>query len=462
MSRILVVDDESLMREFLAESLSSQKYEVDSAENGIKALELMKNNKYDLILTDLKMPKITGMEVLSDAREKMPDCKVIMMTAYGTVENAVEAMKIGAFDYITKPFSVDEVLILVKRALEFSSLQKENKRLRSELEDKFSYRSIVGESSVMKKVFETIKTVSQSRSTVLVTGPSGTGKELVAMAIHYSSPRKNGPFIKINCAALPSELMESELFGHEKGAFTGAIRRYHGRFERADGGTLLLDEISEMSPRLQAKLLRVLQEREFEPVGSSETVSVDVRIIATSNRDLSRQIENGDFREDLYYRLSVININLAPLKQRISDIPLLVGYFLEKYNRENGKAVESVSGEVMDLWMNHDWPGNVREFENTIERAVVMCKGKEITISDAEMPFHRSVREPAASAAENSIPGGFAMKAGTSIADMEKDLIYRTLESQNGNRTSASEILGISVRTLRNKLAEYGTKDAFK
>jgi DNA-binding NtrC family response regulator len=454
MSKILVVDDESLMRDFIVESLLSEGYEVDSAENGLKAFDFINNDIYDVVLTDLKMPKATGMDVLKKTREKLPDCKVIIMTAYGTIENAVEAMKIGAIDYITKPFSVDEILILIKRVLEFTKLQVENRIMQSELEEKYGYRNIVGESTGMKKIFDIINTVSCSKSTVLLTGKSGTGKELVARAIHYKSPRKDGPFIKMNCAALPSELMESELFGHEKGAFTGALRRYHGRFERASGGTLLLDEISEMSPVLQAKLLRVLQEREFEPVGSSETIKVDVRIIATTNRDIESQIKNGDFREDLYYRLNVITINIPPLKERIGDIPLLVKHFLEKYNRENGKAIEGASEPLMKKWQSLEWPGNVRELENAVERAVVMCRGKILDVQDAE-------------AADTGISKKSEMQssgiiAGRSIADMERELILKTLEAHNGNRTLAATTLDISVRTLRNKLAEYGMMDAFK
>jgi len=464
-SRILVVDDESLMREFLTESLMAQKYEVDSAESGERALELINNENYDLVLTDFKMPKVSGMEVLKKALEKAPDCKVVIMTAYGTVENAVEAMKTGAFDYIEKPFSLDEILILVKRALDFRALEVENRRLHSELEDRYGSGSIIGESPQMKEVFDVIATVSRSRSTVLVTGESGTGKELVARAIHYTSPRKNGPFIKINCAALPAELMESELFGHDKGAFTGAIRRYYGRFERADGGTLLLDEISEMSPQLQAKLLRVLQEREFEPVGSSETVKVDVRIIATTNRNLPERIKAGEFREDLYYRLNVINIHLAPLRERLGDIPYLAAHFLEKYNNENGKAIEGIDDEVIETWRRYHWPGNVREFENAVERAVVMCKNKRITRADVFLPPmdpSGRVNDAFAPAFDTAARDIGTMLVGRSIDDVEKELILKTLEANNGNRTLTAEILGISVRTLRNKLAHYGMMDAFK
>jgi len=456
MSKILVVDDESLMREFIAESLTSHGYEVDSARNGVKALELMNSETYDLILTDYKMPKVSGMDVLRKAVEKMPDCKVVIMTAYGTIENAVEAMKLGAFDYITKPFSVEEILLLVKRALEFKNLQIENRMMQSELEEKYGYRNIIGESPAMKKVFDMIQTISQSRSTVLITGKSGTGKELAARAIHYLSPRKNNPFININCAALPSELMESELFGHEKGAFTGAIKRYHGRFERANGGTIFLDEISEMSQVLQAKLLRVLQEKEFEPVGSSETLTVDVRIITTTNRDIEAEVSNGKFREDLFYRLNVISLHLPLLRERVSDIPLLARHFLEKYNRENGKAIEGISDEVLEMWKNYDWPGNVRELENTIERAVVMCKGKILELSDVAPHGQRILKAPAG---VTVLPENMS---GCTIAKMERELILKTLEAQGGNRTTTAEILDISVRTLRNKLTQYGEMDAFK
>lgn len=465
MSRILVVDDESLMREFISESLLSHGYDVDTAENGARAIDLIGGESYDVILTDYKMPKVTGMDVLRKAREKLPDAKVVIMTAYGTVENAVEAMKLGAFDYITKPFSVDEILILVKRAVEFKSLQAENRRLYTELEDRYRSRNIIGNSPVMQRIFDLVNTVSQSRSTVLITGKSGTGKELAARAIHYQSPRKNGPFVKINCAALPAELMESELFGHEKGAFTGAIRRYKGRFERADGGTLLLDEISEMSPQLQAKLLRILQEREFEPVGSSETIQVDVRIIATTNRDLQKQIEAGEFREDLYYRLNVIHIILPPLRDRHEDIPHLAHHFLQKYNQENGKAIEGISEEVLDVWKRYDWPGNVRELENTVERAVVMCKGKVLSLSDippiTEIPEEEAaIPEPVSEDAE--CDWELDSKVGGTLASMEREIILKTLSREGGNRTNAARVLGISVRTLRNKLALYGKMDVYK
>ena len=462
MSLILVVDDEPLMREFITESLMARKYDVHAAEDGMKAFELMNENVYDVILTDYKMPRVTGMDILKKARERLPEAKVVIMTAYGTVEQAVEAMKLGAFDYITKPFSVDEILLLVERALEFKNLEQENRRLQIELEEARGPRSIIGSSLTMQEIFDIIETVSTSRSTVLVTGESGTGKELVARAVHYASPRRDKPFVKLNCAALPAELMESELFGHEKGAFTGAIRNYDGRFRRADGGTLLLDEISEMSISLQAKLLRVLQEREFEPVGSSETQQVDVRIIATTNRDLHGQIEKGTFREDLYYRLNVINIELPPLRERSDDILPLANHFLEKYNKETGKAIEGISDDVIALWLRYGWPGNVRELENAVERSVVMCKGRELSLADIPPATKNTgdVSVLAASPDSTSVPSGY--RVGITLADMERDMILRTLETEGGNRTTTAQKLGISVRTLRNKLTLYGKMDAFK
>jgi len=453
MNRILVVDDESLMREFLTESLQAQGYEVDAAESGAVAITCIEADTYDLVLTDYKMPKVTGMDVLSQAISLQPDCKVIMMTAYGTVENAVEAMKVGAFDYITKPFSLDEITILVGRALEVKTLEAENRRLHSELEDVLGIRSMIGNAPIIRRIYETIATVSHSRSTVLVTGESGTGKEVVARAVHYSSPRADRAFVKINCAALPTELMESELFGHEKGAFTGAVKKYAGRFERADGGTLLLDEISEMSPQLQAKLLRVLQEREFEPVGSSRTISVDVRIIATTNRDLQKEVAEGNFREDLFYRLNVIEIPIPPLRDRVEDVPALVRSFIARYNEENTKEIESVGDDALELLMRYDWPGKVRELENYVGRAVVVGRGPILTAGDFPGKLISGPSERQRDA---------GLQVGTTVHEMERRLIMKTLKAYGGNRTEAATQLGISTRTLRNKLHEYGEMGAFK
>jgi len=395
------------------------------------------------------MPSMSGMELLKATKEYIPDAKVVMMTAYGTVENAVEAMKLGAFDYVMKPFSADEIELVLKRAFEHKRLILENRLLRSELAGKYRFENIVGKSSQMQDIFELVEVVADSKATVLITGESGTGKELIAKAIHYNSSRKDGPFIKINCAAFPDGLVESELFGHEKGAFTGAIRKSRGRFELADGGTLLLDEVSEISPGLQAKLLRVLQEREFERVGSGQTIQVDVRIISTSNKNLREQIEKGKFREDLFYRLNVIPMHISPLRERKEDIPILAEHFLKKYNLENNRSVEGISQKVYGMFSEYPWTGNVRELENYIERAVVTSKGKILTLCDfpKEIAFGKADFAPE------------AIGVGCSIYEAEKRLILKTLEAEGGNRTKAAEILGISTRTLRNKLQEYGLKE---
>ncbi|HID95275.1 MAG TPA: sigma-54-dependent Fis family transcriptional regulator [Candidatus Latescibacteria bacterium] len=451
--RVLVIDDESLMREFLHETLSREGYRVDLAGDGQRALEMLQATDYNLVITDVKMPGVSGLDILKSIKENSLNTKVVMITAYGTIEDAVESMKLGAFDYITKPFSADEIEIVVKKALEYQRLVLENRQLRLELEQRYRLGNIIGKSRKMQELFELVGVIARSRSTVLITGESGTGKELIARAIHYNSPRKTGPFIKVNCAALPESLMESELFGHEKGAFTGAIKQKPGRFERADKGTLLLDEISEMSPSLQAKLLRVLQEREFERVGGIEPIKVDVRIIATTNKNLQQEIEKGNFREDLYYRLNVIPIHLPPLRERKEDIPLLAEYFLDTYNRENGRAVEGISKRALEMLMDYDWPGNVRELENYIERAVVICRGRQLTQRD----FPRELSLGAVAVRDN---GG--LKVGWTIKEAERLLISKTLEAYGGSRTKAAQTLGISTRTLRNKLAEYKRMDACK
>jgi DNA-binding NtrC family response regulator len=447
--KVLVVDDDSLMKDFLKEALRRSDYSVDVASTGEEALEKIKDKEYDIILSDIRMPQMSGMELLKVTKEYLPDAKVVMMTAYGTVENAVEAMKLGAFDYVMKPFSADEIELVLKRAFEHKRLILENKLLRSELAGKYRFENIVGKSPQMQKIFELVDVVADTKATVLITGESGTGKELIAKAIHYNSSRKDGPFIKINCAALPEGLVESELFGHERGAFTGAIRKSRGRFELADGGTLLLDEVSEISSSLQAKLLRVLQEREFERVGSGETIQVDVRIISTSNKDLREQIEKGKFREDLFYRLNVIPMHIAPLRERKDDIPALAEYFLKKYNFVNKRSIEGISQKVYEMFMEYPWPGNVRELENYIERAVVTSKGNILTPGDFSKEL---VLSKAYFSSE-------AIEVGCSIYEAEKRLILKTLEAEGGNRTKAAEILGISTRTLRNKLQEYGLKE---
>jgi len=450
---ILVVDDDSYVRESTEEILRRKGYQVDTSANGKDALVLLDEADFDLILSDIKMPEMDGIELLAAAKGKYPDIHVIMMTAFGSVDNAVEAMRKGAYDYIQKG-SADptEIELVVERALKYQDSQRENNRLRSELQDKYSFNNMIGKAHNMEQVFDLIDTVADSRATVLVTGESGTGKELVARALHYNSSRRSAPFIRLNCAALPKDLMESELFGHEKGAFTGAIKQTRGRFEMADGGTLLLDEISEIDPALQAKLLRVLQEREFERIGSTQTIKVDVRIVATTNRDLQKEVEAGNFREDLYYRLNVIEMGLPPLRERKEDIPALVQNFIAKYNEENGKRVTGVADETLDALLAYDWPGNIRELENYTERAVVVARGEALAPDDYPQRL--------TSGPQGRDDGG--IHVGMTVHEMERRLIMKTLESCQGNRTEAAGMLGISTRTLRNKLHEYGEMKAFK
>ena len=452
--RILVVDDDAYVREATEEILLRRKYKVETASDGKAALAKLDEADFDLILSDIKMPVMNGLELLEAARLKAPDTHVIMMTAFGTIEDAVEAMKKGAYDYVQKG-SADpaEIEFVVERALKFQDAQLENKRLRSELKEKYSYGNMVGKAHNMEQVFDLIGTVADSRATVLITGESGTGKELVARALHYNSSRSTSPFIRVNCAALPKDLMESELFGHEKGAFTGAVKQTRGRFEMADGGTLLLDEISEIDPALQAKLLRVLQEREFERVGSTQTIKVDVRIVATTNRDLQKEVESGNFREDLYYRLNVIEMALPPLRERKEDIPALVQNFIAKFNEENGKTIDGVNDNTLESLLQYDWPGNIRELENYTERAVVVAKGPELVMSD----YPRRLED-----GPDHSTGDGGIKVGMTVHDMEQRLIMKTLESCKGSRTDAANLLGISTRTLRNKLHEYGEMKAFK
>ena len=450
---ILVVDDDSYVRESTEEILRRKGYQVDTSANGKDALVRLDEADFDLILSDIKMPEMDGIELLAAAKGKYPDIHVIMMTAFGSVDNAVEAMRKGAYDYIQKG-SADptEIELVVERALKYQDSQRENKRLRSELQDKYSFNNMIGKAHNMEQVFDLIDTVADSRATVLVTGESGTGKELVARALHYNSSRRSAPFIRLNCAALPKDLMESELFGHEKGAFTGAIKQTRGRFEMADGGTLLLDEISEIDPALQAKLLRVLQEREFERIGSTQTIKVDVRIVATTNRDLQKEVEAGNFREDLYYRLNVIEMGLPPLRERKEDIPALVQNFVAKYNEENGKRITGVADETLDALLAYDWPGNIRELENYTERAVVVARGEALAPDDYPQRL--------TSGPQGRDDGG--IHVGMTVHEMERRLIMKTLESCQGNRTEAAGMLGISTRTLRNKLHEYGEMKAFK
>ncbi|HHT9145334.1 MAG: sigma-54 dependent transcriptional regulator [Candidatus Brocadiaceae bacterium] len=443
--KIMVVDDDSLGREYLCEALMRGGYEVVSVSNGQQAIIKISKEAYDVIFLDMKMPGMCGMEVLEKVKSISPETVVILMTAYGTVETAVEAMKKGAYDYMIKPFSPEQIELLISRVNERQKLIRENRYWRSNSNIDEKLNSVFSRNSKMSLIYEQIKKIAQSKASVLIQGESGTGKELIARAIHFHSPRCEDPFIRVNCAALAETLLESELFGHERGAYTGAISKHTGRFELANEGTLLLDEISEISPNIQAKLLRVLEEEEIERVGGEKTIKIDVRIVATTNRNLMNEIQKGTFREDLYYRLNVVPIYLPPLRERRGDIPLLVDYYLRKYSLENNAVVKSIDKEAMDYLCQYNWPGNIRELKNIIQRAVVMGSHEVLQLEQFNCLFtHQDVER-----------SGNTLTAGKAIEDVERDLIYSTLEKTGGNKTKAAELLKITARTLRNKLHKY-------
>ncbi|MEO0115016.1 MAG: sigma-54 dependent transcriptional regulator [candidate division WOR-3 bacterium] len=444
MDRILVVDDEEIMRESLTDWLKEDGYEVLAVEDGFKALEAIQKQTFSVMLVDLKMPKMDGLEVLREVKRLGIETPVIIITAYATVDTAVAAMKEGAYDYIIKPFNPEELGLAIKKIIEHQHLKKENILLRKELSKRYQFQDIIGKSPKMQAVFELIRTVAPTKSTVLIQGESGTGKEMVARAIHEASLRKDGPFIALACGALPETLLEAELFGHEKGAFTGANFQKKGKLELADGGTLFLDEIGDISPKSQVDLLRFLQEREFRRLGGTETIKVDVRIIAATNKNLLKLVEQGKFRDDLYYRLNVITITLPPLRERKEDIPLLITHFLEKYNIETGKRIEKISEAAMNILMDYHWPGNVRELENTIEHAVVVSEGN--TIMPNSLPDFLKKKEPT------------PIDTSKSLEEMEKQHIIQVLKEQQGNISRAAEILGINRVTLYRKMKEYDIK----
>jgi two-component system response regulator HydG len=446
--RILVVDDEESIRMMLRAVLEEEGYEIIEAADGPEAVKAVEQNPLDLILLDIRMTTMDGIETLTEIRKISPFVPVLMMTAYATVKTAVEALKAGAFEYLAKPLDIEELKILVQKALEYYRLREENLTLKERLGSRFDFSRIIGKGRKMKELFDFLAQVAPSEATVMILGESGTGKELVANAIHHNSPRTQQPFVKVACAALPETLLESELFGHEKGAFTGAIARREGRFQAAHRGTIFLDEVGEMSPAIQTKLLRVLQEREFEPVGSSRTVKVDVRVIAATNKDLGKEIKEGRFREDLFYRLNVIPIHLPPVRERKEDIPALANHFLSLYREKNKKEIKEISPKALDLLIRHDWPGNIRELENCLERAVIVARGE--LIAPADLP--PAIQNLPAGKEDAEIP----FPAGISLQEAEKALILKTLEDAGGNRSRAAEILGINRRTLQMKLKEYG------
>jgi two-component system, NtrC family, response regulator HydG len=447
-ARILVVDDEESHRIMLRAVLQEEGYEVAAATDGPEAIRAVEQEPFDLILLDIRMTTMDGIETLTEIRKVSPFVPVLMMTAYASVKTAVEALKAGAFEYLTKPLDIEELKILIEKALEHYHLQEENLALRERLGDRFDFSKIIGKSHKMKELFDLLAQVAPTDATVLILGESGTGKELAANAIHHNSPRATQPFIKVACAALPETLLENELFGHERGAFTGAIARREGRFQSAHRGTIFLDEVGEMSPATQTKLLRVLQEKEFEPLGSSRPVKVDVRVIAATNRDLEKEVKEGHFREELFYRLNVVPLILPPLRERKEDIPTLAAHFFAIYRDKNKKELREISGKAMDLLMRYDWPGNVRELENCIERAVVISRGEIIAPADLPPQIQALSSEK-----EDS---GVHFPSGISLQEVEKALILKTLEDTGGNRSRAAEVLGINRRTLQMKLKEYG------
>jgi len=449
MAKILVVDDNPDVLKLIADILESNGYEVKTFSDGASAIKELESNDYDVVLTDLMMPDVDGMQVLRNAILKTPKTICIILTGHGTIKSSVEAIKKGAFDYITKPVSPSELLIFVEKALKFKNLEEENIRLKKELKGKYHYKKIVGTSKVIKKIYHLIEKVSDTDGTVLITGASGTGKELIARSIHYNSQRSDNPLVVINCGAIPETLLESELFGHEKGAFTGAYKKRIGRFEMANGGTIFLDEIGEMSPTLQIKLLRVLQEQQFERVGGTKTLHVDLRFIAATNKNLTTAINMEKFREDLYYRLNVIPIKVPSLKQRRSDIPLLIDFFLKKFQKGKGDKITGFSQAAMDAILAYDWPGNVRELENVIKRLTILSEDPVVSFDDLpeNMQDISVSRYP-----DKEVTLDNELNLNEAVQDYEKRIILEALEKTNWVKSKAAKLLNINRTTLVAKI----------
>ncbi len=447
---ILVVDDDHAHRTMLRALLGGWGYAISEADDGSTAVDMVRKRAYDLILMDIRMLKVSGLEALPLIKSHNPAIPIILMTAYSSVETAVSALKMGAYDYLTKPLDFDKLRLTMARAMEHLQLREENRQLRETLGHRFDRQNIIGNSPRITEVLETVALVAPSEATVLITGESGTGKELIAGAIHYNSARKAGPFIKINCAAITETLFESELFGHEKGAFTGADRQKDGRFTQADQGSLFLDEISEMPLTLQVKLLRVLQEREITRVGGEAVIPVDVRIMAATNKDLAELIDQGRFREDLYYRLDVVHIEIPPLRERREDIPLLAQHFLDLYSHKNNKKINGFTPDAMDQMIRYDWPGNIRELMNTVERGVVLARSAYLDRSEIPLICSGPSPDPAPMA-ESGLLGGEA-----SLAEVERAAILNTLALTGGNKSETARRLGITRKTLHKKLKSYG------
>ncbi len=453
---VLIVDDDKNTRDGLERALR-RAYDVHLAEGAERALSILGGQTVDVLLSDVRMPGMDGLTLLQRALARHPHLICILLTAYGNVETAVEAMKRGAYDFLMKPVNLDHLDLLLKRALRSRDMESENENLREQLDDKYGLEKIIGNSPPMLQLFETIRQAAPSQATVLIQGPSGTGKELVAHAIHRLSTRSRGPLVAVHCAALAPSLLESELFGHEKGAFTGALTRRRGRFEQADGGTLFLDEVSEIDAAVQVKLLRVLEERRFERVGGDEPVEVDIRLIAATNRDLKQLVDEGKFREDLFFRLDVVRLDLPPLYERLGDVPLLCSHFIGEFSKANAKPVDGITPDAVNLLSSYAWPGNVRELRNTIEKMVVLARGDKLTARDVPLNIKQAVRE---SGGPMPVRAGRValVEPGGSLAGAEKQLILSALKRNNNNRTKAAEELGISRRTLHRKLKMYAAE----
>jgi len=450
-SQILILDDEKNYLLILEALLTDAGYAVTALDDPETGLAYLEESEVDVVITDMKMPKVTGQQVLEHVKRNFPYIPVIIMTAFGSIEGAVEAMRLGAFDYIAKPFANDELLLTMEKAARFAAAQRENLLLRQSLEDRFATENIVGRGKAMQRVLEMVSKAAPTKSTVLITGESGTGKELVARAIHYASPRKNASFVSVNCMALASGVLESELFGHEKGSFTGAVARKRGRFEMAHEGTIFLDEIGELSPELQVKLLRVIQERKFERVGGSEPIAVDIRILAATNRNLDEAVAAGTFREDLYYRLNVVHIETPPLRERREDIPLLAAHFLERYSGENNKRFKGFSAEAMEYLTAYEWPGNVRQLQNVVERCVVLASDEVIGVED--LPAEIRDEESQYKSAVDLLP--VTINLNETLEKIEVALVRRALARSNFVQVKAAEMLGISKSLLQYKLKKY-------
>jgi two-component system response regulator PilR (NtrC family) len=453
-SRILVVDDEESIREFLEIMLRKEGYEVTTADDGQKALDLIKKKSFDLVISDLQMPNMTGVELLKHVKDQYPDMLFMMITAFGTTETAVEAMKLGAYDYVTKPFKIDEVRIIIANALRSQNLEVENRSLKKELTKEYSFQSLVGNSPPMHQIFEMIRRVSQTPTNILITGESGTGKEVIAKAIHYNGPLKDKPFVTVNCGAIPESLMESEMFGHKKGSFTGAVVDKAGLFEVADHGTLFLDEVGELPLSIQVKLLRAIQERVIRRVGGTDDNRIEVRIMAATNRNLEDMVKQGTFRQDLYYRLNVINIRSPSLRERPEDIPLLANHFLKKYNERLNKGIAGISAEAMELMKKYDYPGNVRELENIIERTVALEGGATI-LPESLPPFVNTTSgRKMASTHEIQITDE-GLELDKIMGQIEKELLIKAIHAAGGVKKKAAKLLNITFRSMRYRVEKY-------